>query len=274
MHHSVKVIEDYLKNGGSMLEFLDVLPSITYAPIAKQLYNIFGSMEDHLPEYLLPAISLIRRSLSEGLLDADEIYRPTFGPLKADPLEKIPLRELKEAASLLTYHTPIKDVKGPWPKIIGETVTLIYDKVISPRSELIAYMLANLRIPEATAEVRESVVLLVEHLRSQGKHVLTGFNLASDPYALIANVIFSLPLQNETLIAANVLLPFLRRPSECRGSAEFADFFQNNILNYTLLISRDRMISRSKDGIAFLSMIQQNNTDLSDVMKQFFPFEY
>lgn len=274
MHHSVKIIEDYLKNGGSLLECLNVLPSVMYAPIAEQMDSILGSMENHLPEYLLPAISLIRRSLSEGLLDADEIYRPTFGPPKADPLKKISMRELKEATSPVTYHVPVKDIRGPWPKIVGETATLIHDKVIPPRSKLIAYMLANLRIPDATAEVRESIVLLVGHLRSQGKHELTGFNLASDPYALVANVVSSLSLQNETLIAANVLLPFLRRPSGCRGSADFTGFFQNNTLNYTLLISRDRMISRSKDGIAFLSMIQQNNTDVRDVIKQFTPFEY
>lgn len=274
MHHSVKIIEDYLKNGGSLLECLDVLPSVTYAPIAEQMDSILGSMEDRLPEYLLPAISLIRRTLSEGLLDVDEIYRPTFGPPKADPLEKISVRELKEATSPLTYRAPIKDVKGPWPKIVGETAALIHDKIIPPRSELIAYMLANLRIPDATTEVRESVALLVEHLKSHGKHKLAGFSMSSDPYALVANAVSSLPLQNETLIAANVLLPFLRRPSECRGSVEFANFFQNNTLNYTLLISRDRMISRSKDGIAFLSMIQQNNTDVLDIIEQFSPFEY
>ncbi|XP_071653549.1 uncharacterized protein [Temnothorax longispinosus] len=274
MHHSVKIIEDYLKNSGSLLDCLDVLPSVTYAPIAEQVDSILGSMEDRLPEYLLPAISLIRRSLSEGLLNADEIYRPTFGPPKADPLEKISFRELKEATSPLTYRSPAKDVKGPWPKIVGETATLIHDKIIPPRSELIAYMLANLRVPDATTEVRESVALLVEHLRSHGKHKLTGFSMSSDPYALVANAVSSLSLQNETLIAANVLLPFLRRPSECRGSAEFASFFQDNTLNYTLLISRDRKISSSKDGIEFLSMIQQNNTDVADIIEQFYPFEY
>ncbi|XP_011867325.1 PREDICTED: uncharacterized protein LOC105561707 [Vollenhovia emeryi] len=274
MHHSIKIIEDYLKNGGSLLECLDVLPSVTYAPIVEQIDSIFGSMEDRLPKYLLPAVSLIRRSLSEGLLDANEIYRPTFGPLKADPLEKIPLRELKEAASPLTYRAPVKSIKGPWPKIVGETATLIHDENIPPRSEMIAYMLANLRIPDATAEVRESIVLLVEYLRSHGKHKLTGFSLSSDPYALVANAVSSLSLQNDTLIAANVLLPFLRRPSECRGSAEFANFFQNDTLNYTLLISRDRTVSRSRDGIAFLAMIQQKSTDVSDIIERFSPFEY
>lgn len=274
MHHSVKIIEDYLKNGGSLLECLDVLPSIIYAPIAEQMDSIFGSMEDRLPEYLLPAISLIRRSLSEGLLDVDEIYRPTFGALKVDPFEKISVRELKEASSPLTYRTAIKDVKGPWPKIVGETAALIHENIIPPSSELIAYMLANLRIPNATPEVRESVAILIEHLKSHGKHKLTDFSMSSDPYALVANAVSSLSLQNETLIAANLLLPFLRKPSECRGSVEFANLFQNNILNYTSLISRDRMISRSKDGIAFLSMIQHNNTDVLDIIEQFSPFEY
>ncbi|XP_011692916.1 PREDICTED: uncharacterized protein LOC105452991 [Wasmannia auropunctata] len=274
MHHSVKIVEDYLKNGGSLLECLDVLPSVTYAPIAEQIDSILGSMENHLPVYLLPVISLIRRSLSEGLLDVNEIYRPTFGPPKADPLEKITAREVKEAASPLTYRAPVKDLGGPWPKIVGETATLIHDQVIPPRSQLIAYILANLRIPDATAEVRESVVLLVEHLQTRGKRELTGFSVSSDPYALVANAVASLPLQNEMLTAANVLLPFLRGPSECRGSAEFADFFQNDVLNYTLLISRDRTISKSKDGIAFLSTIQQNNTDVRDVIEQFSPFEY
>lgn len=263
-----------MRNGGSLLECLDVLPSIMYAPIAEQIDSILGSMEDHLPKYLLPAISLIRRSLSEGYLDADDIYRPTFGALKADPLEKISARELKQAATSLTYHAPVKDNKGSWPKIIGETATLIHHHIIPPRSELIAYMLANLQIPDATAMVRESVALLVDHLQSHGKHELSGFSESSNPYALVANAISSLSLQNETLIAANVLLPFLRRSLECRESIDFASFFQNNTLNYTLLILRDRMISRSKDGIAFLSMIQQNNTDVWDVIDQFSPFEY
>ncbi|KYM93793.1 hypothetical protein ALC62_15637 [Cyphomyrmex costatus] len=275
MHHSVKIIEEYLKNGGSLLECLDVLPSITYASITEQIDGILGSMEDCLPEYLLPAISLIRRSLSEGILDADEIYKPTFGPLKADPLEMISVRDLKEAASSLTYRVPVKTIEGPWPKIVGETAMLIHDKVIFPRSELIAYMLANLRIPDATAEVREFVILLVDHLKSHGKHELTNFIVSPDPYVLIANAISSLSLQNEMLTAANVLLPFLRKPLECREPAEFASFFQDNtLINYTLLISRDRMISKTKDGITFLSMIQQNNTDIQDVIEQFSPFEY
>lgn len=276
MHHSVKIIEDYLKNGGSLLECLGVLPSITYAPIAEQIDSILGSMEDRLPEYLLPAISLIRRSLSESVLDADEIYKPTFEPPKVDPLEKISMRELKEATSSLTYRAPVKAMEGPWPKIVGEMAILIHDKVIPPRSELIAYMLANLRIPDATAEVRESVVLLVEYLQSHGKHELsTNFSVSLDPYMLVANAVSSLSLQNETLTAANILLPFLRKPSECRESAEFASFFQDNtLMNYTLLICRDRMISKTKDGIAFLSMIQQNNTDVWDVIEQFSPFEY
>ncbi|KYN22894.1 PREDICTED: uncharacterized protein LOC108758902 [Trachymyrmex cornetzi] len=275
MYHSVKIIEDYLKNGGSLLECLDVLPSIMYAPIAEQIDSILGSMEDRLPKYLLPAISLIRRSLSEGVLDADEIYKPTFGPLKADLLEKISVRELKEAASSLTYRASVRAIEGPWPKIVGETAMLIYDKVIPPRSELIAYILSNLRIPDATAEVRESIVLLVEHLQSHGKNELTDFSVSPDPYVLIANAISSLSLQNEMLTAINILLPFLRKHSECRESAEFASFFQNNtLMNYTLLISRDRMISKTKDGIAFLSMIQQNNTDVWNVIEQFSPFEY
>jgi len=133
-------------------------------------------------------------------------------------LEKISIRE---AASPLTYHAPVKDIKGPWPKIVGETTTLIHDKIILPRSKLIAYILANLRIPDATAEVRESVKILVEYLHSHGKHKLTDFSISSDPYALVANAISGLSLQNETLIA-NVLLSFLRKPSECQKSAEFA----------------------------------------------------
>ncbi|KYN39368.1 hypothetical protein ALC56_06294 [Trachymyrmex septentrionalis] len=275
MYHSVKIIEDYLKNGGSLLECLDVLPSITYAPIAEQIDSILGSMEDCLPKYLLPAISLIRRSLSEGVLDVDEIYKPTFGPPKADPLEKISVRELKEAASSLSYRASVRAIEEPWPKIVDETAMLIYDKVIPLRYELIAYILSNLRIPDATAEVRESIVLLVEHLQSHGKNELTYFNVSPDPYVLIANAVSSLSLQNEMLTAINVLLPFLRKPSECRESAEFASFFQNNtLMNYTLLISRDRMISKTKDGIAFLSMIQQNNTNVWDVIEQFSPFEY
>jgi len=39
-------------------------------------------------------------------------------------------------------------------------------------------------------------------------------------------------------------------------------------------MSQDKMISRSKDGITFLSMMQQNNTDVRDVIEQFSPFEY
>ncbi|XP_029163177.1 uncharacterized protein LOC114934650 [Nylanderia fulva] len=273
LYHSVKTVEDYLKNGGSLIECLDVLPSIMYAPIAEQIDVILESMENHLPKYVLPAISLIRRSLSKGVLDADEIYRPTLGPPKADPLEKIPLAELKRAASPLTYRKPVKALVGSWPKIIGETASLINNKIIPSRPELIAYMLANLRIPDATPEVRESVALLVEHLQSHGERELTGFSTSPDPYALVANAISSLSPQDEILIGVYTLLPFLKKPAECRKSSEFASFFQNNTLNYTLLILRDRMISRSKAGIELLS-IMQNNTDVQDTVKQLSPFEY
>ncbi|CAL1683333.1 unnamed protein product [Lasius platythorax] len=273
LYHSVKTVEDYLKNGGSLIECLDVLPSIMYAPIAEQIDVILESTEDCLPKYVLPAVSLIRRSLSQDVLDADEIYRPTFGPPKADPLEKIPLAELKKAASPLAYSEPIKALVGPWPKIIGETASLINNNIIPPRRELIAYVLANLRIPDATAEVRESVAHLVEHLRSHGERELTGFSMSSDPYVLVANAISSLSPQNEILIDVHTLLPFLKKPAECRESAEFASFFQNNTLNYTLLILRDRMISRSKAGIELLSMMQ-NNTDVRDTVERLSPFEY
>ncbi|XP_072744691.1 uncharacterized protein [Anoplolepis gracilipes] len=270
LFHSVKTIEDYLKNGGSLIECLDVLPSVMHAPIAEQIDIILESMEDHLPKYVLPAISFIRRSLSQSVLDADEIYRPTFGPLKADPLEKIPLTELKKAASPLTYRKPIKTLVGPWPKIIGETASLINNKIIPPRRELIAYVLANLRISDTTAEVRESIAYLVEYLRLHGERELTGFSVSSDPYVLVANAISSLLLQNETLIGLNTLLPFLRKPAECRESAEFVNFFQNNTLNYTLLILRDKVISRSKAGMMLLSILQ-NYTDAWDTIS---PFEY
>ncbi|XP_029666345.1 uncharacterized protein LOC115237445 [Formica exsecta] len=273
LYHSVKTIEDYLKNGGSLIECLDVLPSVMYAPIAEQIDVILESMENHLPKYVLPAISLIRRSLSQGILDADEIYRPTFGPLKADPLERIPLTELKKAASPLIYRKQIKALMGPWPKIIGETASLINDKIIPPRRELIAYVLANLKIPDTTVEMRESVAYLVEHLRLHGERELTGFSLSSDPYTLVANAISSLSLQNETLIGVNTLLPFLKKPAECRKSAEFTSFFQNNTLNYTLLILRDRMISRSKAGTMLLSMMK-NNSDVWNTVERLSPFEY
>ncbi|KAL6428269.1 hypothetical protein ACFW04_008526 [Cataglyphis niger] len=273
LHHSVKIIEDYLKNGGSLIECLDVLPSVMYASIEEQIDVILESMENHLPKYVLPAISFIRRSLSQGVLDADEIYRPTFGPLKADPLEKIPLTELKKAASSLTYRKQIKALVGPWPKIIGETASLINDNIIPPRRELIAYVLANLRIPDMTAEMRESIAYLVEHLRSHGERELTGFSLSSDPYTLVANAISSLSLQNETLIGVNTLLPFFKKPAECRKSTEFASFFQNNTLNYTLLILRDKMISRSKAGIMLLSMMK-NNSDVRNTVERLSPFNY
>lgn len=273
LYHSVKIIEDYLKNGGSLIECLDVLPSIMYTPIGQQVDVILQSIENHLPKFILPAISFIRRSLSQGVLDADEIYRPTFGPLKADLLEKISLIELKKAASPLTYRKPIKALVGPWSKIIGETASLINDKIIPPRRELIAYMLANLRIPDMTVEVRKSVAYLVEYLQSHGERKLTDFSVSSDPYTLIANAISSLPLQNETLISVNILLPFLKKPVECRESAEFSSFFQNNTLNYILLILKDRMISRSKAGIMLLSMMK-NNTDVQDTVERLSPFEY
>ncbi|KAL0114010.1 hypothetical protein PUN28_011374 [Cardiocondyla obscurior] len=274
MQQSIKIIEDYLKTGGSLLDCLDILPSLEYAPIGEQINSILKSMEEHLPDYLLPAISFLRRSLSEGFLDVDEIYKPILGSPKVDPLEKISLKELKRATSPLTYQASVKDMKGPWPKIIGETAALIHDKILLPRSDLIAYMLTNLRIPDATTEARESIVLLVEHLKSHSKHELTGFKTSSDPYKLVVNTLSSLTLQNNTLIAFNVLLPFLRRPSQCRGSAEFGNlFFENNAPNYTSLICRDRITFSSKDGIALLSMIQQN-TNVSDIIEQFFPFEY
>ncbi|XP_011256611.2 uncharacterized protein LOC105251462 [Camponotus floridanus] len=273
LYHSVKTIEDYLKNGGSLIECLDILPSVIYAPIGEQIDVILESMENHLPKFVLPAISFVRRSLSQGILDADEIYRPTFGPLKADLFEKIPLIELKKAALPLIYHKPIKALVGPWSKIIGETASLINDKIVPPRRQLIAYMLANLRIPDMTAEVRESIAYLVEHLQSHGKRELTDFSVSSDPYTLVANAISSLPLQNEILMRVNTLLPFLKKPAECRKSAEFSSFFQNNILNYTLLILRDRMISRSKAGIMLLSMIK-NNTEVRDTVERLSPFEY
>ncbi|EZA54023.1 hypothetical protein X777_05872 [Ooceraea biroi] len=274
LHHSVKIIGDYLRNGGSLIDCLDVLPSITHVPIEEQIDSILGSMEDHLPKYLIPAISLIRRFIKEGVLDVEEIHRPTWGPPKSDLLEKISLMDLKKAASPLIYREPLKDLKGPWPKIIGETASLINYKIVSPRRELIAYMLANLKITKATTEIRESITNLFEYLLSNGDHQLTNLKTSSNPYQLISNAVSNLSLQNETLVAANLLLPFLKKPSECWESSEFINFFHDNILNYTLLISRDRLFSRSKAGIALSSMIQKNNLDAHNTIEQFHPFEY
>jgi len=51
----MKIIEDYLKNGGSLIEYLDVLPSITYMPIEKQIDGVLRFMINYLPKYLIPA---------------------------------------------------------------------------------------------------------------------------------------------------------------------------------------------------------------------------
>jgi len=77
-----------------------------------------------------------------------------------------------------------------------------------------------------------------------------------------------------TLVAANLLLPFLKRPSDCWESSEFINILHDNTLNYTLLISQNRLLSKSKAGIAFLSMIQKNNLDAQNTIEQFRPFEY
>lgn len=273
-YHSVKIIEDYLKNGGSLIECLEILPSIIYSSIKEQMSNILGFMENHLPKYLMPATSLLKRSFSEGVLDTDEIYRPNWGPLKSDLLEKIPLKELREAAVPLSYRETIKDLKGPWPKVIGETASLINNKVIPLRRELIAYVLANLKIPDATAEVRKSVVHLVEYLQQDSEREFSDFKTSFDPYKLVANAISSLPLRNETLIAANLLLSFLKKPPECRSVFELNNFFHNNVLNYTLLISRDRIISKTRAGLALMSMIEQNNEEIQNTIRQFSSFEY
>lgn len=243
-----------------------------YASVKKQMGNILESMENNLPEYLVPTISLLKQSFVEGILDANEIYRPDWGPLKSDLLEKIPRRELQEAAMPLSYPKPVKDVKGPWPKIIGETVSLINDRVIPLRQGLIAYILANLRVPDATAQVRESVAHLIEYLLQNGKREFSDFKISSDPYELVVNTISNMPLRNKTLTAAKFLVPFLKRPAECREVSELGNFFRNNFFNYTLLIVRDRIISKTRTGSALIFTIEQNNTE--DTIKQFSPFEY
>lgn len=240
----------------------------------EQMNNILGFMEDHLPKYLIPTISLLKRSFSEDVLDGDEIYRPNWGSLKRDLLEKILLKELHEATIPLNYSELVKDLKEPWPKIIGETASLINNKVIPLRRKLIAYILANLRIPDATAEVRKSVAHLVEYFQQDSEREFPDFKTSSNPYKLMANIISSLPLRNETLIAANLLLPFLKKPVECRGVSELGNFFRNNVFNYTLLISRDRIISKTKAGAAFMSMIEQNNVEIQNMVRQFSLFEY
>lgn len=277
MHRSVNIIEDYLKNGGSLIECLDVLPSITYAPIEEQMDGILGCMENRLPKYLIPATSLIRRFIKKGILDVEEIYRPTWGPSKSDPLEKISLIDLKRAALPLSYRKPIKDLEGSWSKIIGEATWLINNKVISPRQELIAYMLANLKISDSTAEIRESITRLFETFRSNGERKLTGLKTFHDPYELVANAVSNLSPRNETLVAANLLLPVLKKPFECCNcckSSAFTNLFHDGTLNYTRLMSRDRLLSKSKAGVALLSATQKNNSDMQNTIDQFFPFEY
>ncbi|XP_032690079.1 uncharacterized protein LOC116853232 [Odontomachus brunneus] len=273
-YYSIKTIEDYLKNGGSLIECLEILPSLVYASMKEQISNILEFMENRLPKYLIPTISLLKRSFSEDVLDGDEIYRPNWGSLKSDLLEKISLKELHEATISLSYREPVKDFKGPWPKIIGETVYLINNKVIPFRRELIAYILTNLRIPDATAEVRKSVTHLVDYFQQDGERKLSDFKTSSDPYILVANVISSLSLRNETLIAVNLLLPFLKKSLECRHVSELGNFFYNNVFNYTVLISRNRIISKTKAGIVLMSMIEQNNVEVQNMVRQFSLFEY
>ncbi|XP_014486672.1 PREDICTED: uncharacterized protein LOC106750683 [Dinoponera quadriceps] len=273
-YHSVKTIGNYLGNGGSLIECLEILPSVMYASIKEQMGIILGSMENNLPKYLIPTISLLKRSFLEGVLDANEIYRPNWGPLKSDLLEKIPLKELQEAVAPLNYREPIKGFKGPWPKLIGETASLINDKIIPSRRELIAYILLNLRIPDATAEIRESVAHLVEYLQQDSERELFDFKTFSDPYELVANTISSLPLRNETLIAANILLPFLKKPAVCQRISELDHYFRNNVFNYTLLLSRERIISKTRAGSALMFVLEQNSAEVQDIVKQFSPFEH
>ncbi|EFN81706.1 hypothetical protein EAI_14334 [Harpegnathos saltator] len=242
-----------------------------YASVEDQMSNILGTMEDYLPKYLTPAISMLKRSFSEGILDVDEIYRPNWGPLKSDLLEKIPVKELQEAAVPLNYREPVKNLKGPWSKIVGETVSFINNKVIRLHRELIGHILANLRIPDATIKVRESVTHLIEYLQQNGEHEFLDVKTSFDPYKLVLNTISSLPLRNQTLVAANLLLPFLKTPAECRSIPELENLYHNNIFNYTMLMSRNRIVF--KTGSALIPMIEQN-VEVQDIVRQFSPFEY
>ncbi|KAG7196784.1 hypothetical protein KM043_017691 [Ampulex compressa] len=272
LYVSTKILQDYLRNGNSLLKCLDILPSLAYAPMDEQIDGILATMEDQLPKYLIPAISTIRRSVSrkDGILDVDEVYRPDFGPVKADMFEKIKVRELKEAALPIPRYGKRRSIEGPWPEIIGEIAALMARGKVSPRGEVIGYILANLRIPDATPEAREAVERLVDELRNV--QIIKGIELSSDPYQLVKNVMMGMNFKDENLVAAEVIVPHLRRPKECEKTSELGDFFQNNRLNHTLLIYRDEKLARSRIGDEFVKLI--DTLDLRRIMEKFNPFEH
>lgn len=77
MHLSVKIIEEYLKNG-SLLKCLDVLSSITYASIAEQINRKWEKSVALLVDHLQSRINRLQRTLQSVCIGCQR-------SLKSDP---------------------------------------------------------------------------------------------------------------------------------------------------------------------------------------------
>lgn len=229
LRDSIETVQDYLRDGGSLIDCLYIFPTLAYSPIDQQINKILIAMENHSPKYLLPAISTMKNSFSpEGLIDAYEMFRPKYGPLKVDLLENISQKDIQEAEIPRSPTKRQHTSKESLPLLILKTMTLLHNKIISPRKQIFGYTLANLKILNGNPESREAVEKLTEFLLTGGEGDTVNLKISLDPYENVKNAILNLKPDNEILDAVQVLIPYLKAVDnvKCPEMSELKPFFQ------------------------------------------------
>ena len=279
IYQSVKLIRNYFRDEGSLLESLHILPSIAYLPILKQLNEILRSMSNTLPRYVLPAIGIIRGAVNgwRGSLDIQGIFRPHYGPLKADLLYRIPSANLPIVAKKFTPPCTSINVEGPWPILTGQTMACIASGIIKPSGKLIAEILDSVKINYENPEVRQSTKHLVQILRVR-EDELKNLTITEDPYEFLRNTVNLIgrrEYDEQTWNSAQTLLPYLNKPAEfCSEKiGELEEFYVYGKLNYSLLLSRDKFVRNSESGRTLLEEIQRSDF-INQAMEEFHCFEY
>lgn len=278
MYNSIKLIKKYLRNGGSLVNSLEVLPSIAYLPIRDQLNEILLSMENYLPRYVLPAIGVIRRALN-GLrraIDVDDVFRPNYGPLKADLLYKIHAADLPVVAE----ETPLSSVErysGEPKDLVGRALAMLLSGNAKHVGQLIAQILDNIKLKNDDPEVRESARHLVRVLSYSDKK-LQNLTVTNDAYGTVKNAVIAVGGRREDMLAwesAQTLLPYLKKPEDyCTQDSKMERFFSGEVLNLSLLLSKEVGLKSSEAGRTLLKMMDSEDINVDQAFEEFHSMEY
>lgn len=278
LSNSLEQIKNYLKNGGSLIESLHLLPELSYATVDKQFNGILTALEESSPRYLLPAISVIRNAFADSSdsLNIEDVLQPNGGPLRVDIFEGILAQDLPR----LVLPTPFpKDVErhtadSLLPSFIQKVFISISMGFLNGSSPILGLIFENLVNFSHGQKKMKIIKQFSQNIDDDGRGIVD-LKLGSDPYESLKNMLSKIGKRNSAKWNGEGILMYLNEKLKIRENVpEIADFFADEKINYSLILSNDKQFVKTESAKALLLIIQNNECLLKNALNDFQIYEY